>query len=138
MWFPTQNNNYMIGSDSDKPTLTDAYGGNTKTFTVSGLVQLNLAIAYTPKVGEANRVLSVKVEYGFDETDLYQHTVRREGLGTTTLYLDEFQFTGATGGTEYKFTIDLPISYELCRVSIKEDGGANFGAATIRAALSGK
>jgi len=136
--FPIQNNNYIIGKSGDAETLTASYAGNTHDFVIEGMVQLNLEMTYTPKTGETDRNLYIQIETGSERTDLYMYTVQSVGTAYTDLYQNENRFKGAVGGTVYKFPLDLPISNKVCRVSVKEDGSADFGTIIVKAVLSGK
>lgn len=136
--FPTQNNNYVIGTEDSAVTLTTSYGDNTHDFIIEGMVQLNLYVTYTPKTGETDRIIYIQLEVGNTRNDLYMYTVQSVGTAYTDLYQNQLRFTGAVGGTVYKIPIDIPISGKACRISVKEDGSADFGTATVKAFLSGK
>ena len=136
--FPIQNNNYIIGDADTTPTLTASYAGNTHDFITEGMVQLNLYVTYTPKTGQTDRIIYLQIEVGSERTDLYMNTVQSVGTEYTDLYHNQERFTGAVGGTIYKFPFDVPISSNVCRVSVKEDGSADFGTVIVKAVLSGK
>jgi hypothetical protein len=131
-------------------TLTAAYSGNrSSSFTIGGYDQAVLAVSYTPKVGQSNRNLYVKVEFSYDGgTDWYPLSISSDAAVASnivvgTIYDYEFKFAGAAGGTEYFQRVPLSLAdygvgnVPLMRISVKEDGSDNFGVASVILMLSG-
>lgn len=135
--YDQQNTGYAIGSESTPATLTASYDDNVQIFHTADVSQLTLYIAYTVNVLSSNRILYVQLEGGPDQSDFYKLVTSSLSSGTETLNIKTAQFTGATGGTTYKFRVSEPIADQEMRLSVKESGSDNFGTVTIRLMKSG-
>lgn len=134
--YPIQPSDWLIGTDSATETLTAAYSGNTVSFRIGGMSQLVLGIIYTP--AENGRIISIKVEVSFDGSNFFYLTTEDRAEGTITIHLREPEsFTGTTASTAYPFTRSYPVAHKWARVSVKEDGSANFGTVKLSYMSSG-
>lgn len=139
---------WHIGSAAaTSETLTASYATGTNTIAqdISGISNIVLAIYYTPKTGQSSRNMTTKVEFSYDEGTTYgslKKGVDADPTGgeiVTTTYDWVFKTPGATGGTQYidRITIETGETGEtksagpLLRVKVKEDGSADFGAASV-------
>ena len=137
---------YVIGSESAGATMTAAFSGNTSgVFTVGREMEmLTLYVSYTPKSGQSDRYIVIRLEFGDRNDDLYQ-IVKNEDYSSDSSILISRPFdrlfpkdTGTVGGTEYKGRIAQPVADKYGRVSVKESGTSNFGTATIKAVITSR
>lgn len=111
-------------------TLTANYVA-TSDYRVDGGYQLVIGANYTPKAAQTNRIAYIKVEFSGDDTTYYQETSYTVSGASVTHSQGEHLFTGATGGTSYKYVISVPIAANYVRISFKEDGASNFGTLAL-------
>ena len=131
-----QNNQYILGSSSTGASLTASYGDNTSgVIPTGGMLGVLVCISYTPKTGQSNRYISLRVERGPTSDDLYTVTKVTDADATDAV-LDRWEydekFVGAVGGTEYKPSYFYDIKWPYMRFSVKEDGEDNFGIVAVR------
>lgn len=129
-----------IGDASAAATLTAAYTGNTKTLDSKYLNTLHLDIEYTPKAGQTNRFIEIEVRGSNNEGTTFFGIGNKSDTTTKSLLYEDIpiKFPGdgvSTGGTAMTAQIDIPISHDKIKISVKEDGSANFGTVYIQAAL---
>jgi hypothetical protein len=137
-----------------KATLTPAFSGNS--YVLQGLQnepRVSFGIYYMPKTGQTNRKMYVKFEWSPDGTNFYPLCVPITSTTNTGVYQDGAD--GATaisasdgipyiipgdqtsaGGTQENATIKIEQDMEALRVSVREDGSADFGAASVEFCLS--
>ena len=147
--YSNQSARYVIGSASVATTLTATYAGSV-TVPLGGMSQAILYCVYTPKAAEADRTMSVKVEFSFDGGTIWVPLSKgadaavASNIIVTTVYDSEFAMAGAAGGTQYEQRIPVSVGEYgvgtpvLMRVQVKEDGTENFGTATVVLSLSGR
>jgi hypothetical protein len=137
---------WLIGDEDTTQTLTDTYtkGSDDLTIDVAGNKTLVVYAQYTPKNGETDRNMYVKVEFSYDGGDTWipLSTVTdgsdSSGVIEGTMSQYELVLQGPTGGTTYGYrhVIDLgddSVSGCLVRVRIKEDGQGSHGAGKVGA-----
>ena len=124
----------------DAVTLTASLSGNVATVQqTAGIDQATLYCSYTPKAGQSNRTVSVRVEYSPDNSTWYLDSNASVASSTTAITQNTaFTFLGATGGTAYNFVIDVPMSHKFTRISACEDGSGNFGTLSLTMGFSGQ
>lgn len=137
--FPVQQSNYVIGSEDTDATLTASYNDNTATFEVGGMTQLEVYIKYTVNAGSGGaRDLYLQIEGGPESGDLYiAQYFNRDTAGVTTGFNDVPFWSDIAVGVTVKQRVSFPTADKFIRLSVKEDGAANFGAITVRTTKSG-
>lgn len=143
---PLQISYYFIGSKDTASTLTALFAGNTSTAFTLGreMGQLELEVTYTPKVGESNRYLVIRVERGQESDNLFQITKTEDAsLGDEYVVSRPYDIifpneSGTVGGTTYKGDISIPIAHKWGRISVKESGSSNFGTCSVKAILTSR
>ncbi len=122
---------YIIGSATADATLTADFADNTISFPSEMYAGMKLYIAYTPDQNARN--CTIQVEFGPEVNDFYIDSVESQtGTGEANILNWLGTVEGASAGTTYKRTYRVPVDSRYIRVSVKEDGGANFGAVTIK------
>lgn len=108
--------NYLATVIRTTAALTNSYVACTVLDNCKEYDQLMLNCKYTKN---SSTSVEIKVEYSTDAgTTYFQDTNASVSSGTTTLSLNEFTYTGATGN----FQIRLPISARMIKVSAKNTG----------------
>jgi len=122
----------IIGTSTSAVTLTADYADNTVTLATGVFDVLVLYAFYTP--GENTREMSIQVEGSADSTNFAQKVIFKDEItGISNMLQHVAVVEGATGGTTYKRRYVIKTADNFIRVSIKEDGSANFGEAFIQA-----
>jgi len=122
---------YVIGSAASTATLTADFADNTLSFPTEMYSGMKLYIAYTPD--ENARNCTIQVEFGPELGDYYVDSVEKHtSTGESNLLEWLGTIEGVTGGTTYKRVYRIPVDSSYVRVSVKEDGAANFGVVTIK------
>jgi len=137
---PFQVKGVSIGSLTSPETLTASFGDNTTVVEKIGreMEQLMLLVTYTPKVGQSDRYINIRIEFGDVSDDLYQIIKIEDitGVYSELLYRPyDIRFpssTGTVGGTAYKGRISVPVADIWGRISVKESGSDNFGTIIIK------
>lgn len=94
--------------------------------------QVSLLVNYTTGAAETNNTVVIQLEGSNDGVTFYRLPAESVSSGTVTLSLREYQFVGASAGTSYKFTIEIPVNYLFLRVSAYESGvAANYGTVAL-------
>lgn len=137
---------FMIGSSfdaADGQTLTDTYAAGDITADVSGLDQVMLGWSYTPLTGQSDRVCSLQAQFSYDGGTTWIPEsygvagTASGGVVAVDVYENEYQLTGATGGTTYTRRLPIPVGEDsadsgvLLRVVVKEDSGSDNGVASV-------
>lgn len=139
---PFQLTEYAIGAEDTPVTLTALFSGNQSVWKAGRTMgQMILYVTYTPETGQTDRQLKVRVEMGPKNDDLYQITKAEDISGTPTELLSrpyDIRLDGAVGGTVYKRRVSIPVADKWTRISVKEDGVANFGTALIRKTITSR
>jgi hypothetical protein len=122
---------YIIGTNILSSTLTADYSDNAVSFPTEMYRGMKLYVSYTPAAN--TRVMSIQVEYSPDGSDWYVESLEAQAsTGVGNLLENTQTIEGAALATEYKRAYRVPIDSRFVRVSVKEDGGAPFGAVTIQ------
>lgn len=122
---------YIIGTSILSSTLTIDYADNAVSFPTEMYRGMKLYVSYTP--ADNLRTMSIQIEYSPDGSDWYTESVEAQassGVGNLLVWTGTIE--GTTLGTEYKRAYRVPVDSRYVRVSVKEDGAANFGAVTIQ------
>ena len=118
-------------------TLTTAYADNlSRIIPIGGSSKIELLIGFTGKVNGAN--LDVRVESGFDGTNMYQFTNDATSGAISTLTSREFTFDGATSAVGYSISLPLDVSAKYIRVGLKETTAGGFGTAHAELVITGE
>ena len=137
-----------VGTAAAPATLTAAYTGNRQTHLSKFMPNLHIDFTYTPKAGQTNRFASILVEVSNDDGTTWKPFTIRQNITTTSLvYVDDadgnnginLKIPGdgtSTGGTALSGSIDTNVIADKVRVSVKEDGSANFGTMHIQTTVS--
>jgi hypothetical protein len=131
-----------IGSVAAPVTLSATLSDNTVTVDGSSMNQFRLRASYTPKAGETDRYMLVKIEESSDNETFYPTSVKAvnsdvidivvTGADTTAGVKSKFPNYGtSTGGTNYKGAWNVEAYGKYIKVSISEDGAEDFGTATV-------
>lgn len=117
-------------------TLTASLNANLRTFQSYGHSKAEIEVFYTPAA--SSRLCTLFIEYSSDGTNWVPYTTLREDVGAYTINLTEnpLTITGTTGGVTYGRKVHIPDLLQHLRVSVKEDGSASFGTATVKATFS--
>lgn len=132
----------VIGTASAPATLTDDYADNTLRTSVEEFRRLHLDFDYTPKAGETDRYISIRIRYSNDNGVTWrERTVKINGTTETLLYPNvPLIFPGtktSTGGTKYSGVFDEDgFTDELIEISAKEDSAGNHGTLFVGATLA--
>lgn len=146
LFYPVQNEYYVIGSAAAPATLTTAYSGNVSNpYLMQHFSQLTFFVDYTPGAGGGGNSVQIQVEGSPDLLDnpgvtpiFYIETDSGATSGTITHTIANHTFTGAVAATSYKFFFYVPPAYKTIRVSAKETVvGGSAGTVRIRALNSG-
>jgi hypothetical protein len=147
LYYPDQTSVAIIGTKSGTTrtswALTSSYQTETgtqptKSFRVSGMSKLDLAILYTMGATESANSIELKLEESPDGTNWYRIPNEAVSGGTSTLTARELTFVG-TDAAAATISFGLDIFYQYMRVSCKETGVAsNAGSVYIEATLSGR
>jgi len=123
----------------DLVSLTTSYAGNTRTMQVDGMTQMMLFLTYTPGAGGGGNSIEIRLESGPSAGEVHQHTSVETVTGVSTLYQQEYTFTGAVAGTDYTLRIPIPMADPYLTVSIKETVLAGAaGIASLKIGINGK
>lgn len=141
-----QNTLVLIGSKTGTTrtavALTTGYdvANKTKSFPTGGISKVNFSISYTTGAAETNNNLDIRVRTSpaDDRTNWYQIPNESVSGGVSTLTLREFTFVGASGATEYAFSLPIDVQDEYTEISVKESNVASAaGTVYVEATLSG-
>ena len=126
-------------------TLTALFSDNTSEVFLVGreMGQLILNISYTPKAGQSNRYLIIRAEFGYSNDSLFQLTQINDCSDNNYLIYKPYDivfpdYTGTTGGVEYRGTIPIPVAHKYGRISVKESGTDNFGVISLDMILTSR
>lgn len=137
-----------IGVIGTPVTLTAAYTGNTHTLAAEKLGNLHIDFQYTPKTGQTDRIVSILVEYSNDNgTTFFPLSLVQNTTTDKLIYTDDAGGNNglpaiipgdktSTGGVTLSGIIDTTITADHIKISVKEDGSANFGTFYARATLT--
>lgn len=126
-----QDTDYIIGSAAAGSTLTTSYGDNQVSFPTEMYNGMRLYVSYTP--GADNRTATLQVEFGPDSSSFFPDTTEQDqSSGEVKLLTWRAQIIGATNGTEEVRSYRVPVDSSFVRISIKEDGSADFGTVSVR------
>jgi hypothetical protein len=131
-----------IGSVAAPVTLSATLADNTVTVDGSNMNQFRLRASYTPKAGTTNRYMLVKVEELSDDGVYYPTSVKAvnsdvidivvTGADTSAGVKSKFPNYGtSTGAANYKGAWNVEAYGKSVKISIAEDGAADFGTATV-------
>lgn len=146
LFYPVQQDYYVIGSASAAATLTTAYSGNVSApFPMQHYSQLTFFVDYTPGAGGSGNSVQIQVEGSPDLLDnpgvtpiYYIESDAATSTGVITHTIAYHTFVGAVASTSYKFMFYVPPAYKTIRVSAKETVvGGSAGTVKIRALNSG-
>lgn len=142
LYYESQYTAPLIGSKTGTTitpaTLTTAYTGNNKSFSVANMSKVDLAIQYNMGATETSNSIEVKVEASPDGTNWFRIPNESVSAGTSTLTAREFTFVGTDADTA-TISIGLDVFYKYLKVSVKESGVVtNAGTVYVEATLSGK
>jgi hypothetical protein len=123
-------------------TLESTYG-TAPSFRIltKDITDVCLDIAYTVGGSETNNVILVKLEAANVDTepastDWHQVVNTSNSSGTTTVYQQEIQLTGASAGTYY-FSLSIKPTDRWLKVSFAESGvSSNKGTVTASATVN--
>lgn len=131
-----------IGTAASPATLTDDYADNTWVTSAKYLGKLHLDFDYTPKAGETDRYMYIRLRVSNDGgTSWRERTLRSNTTSESKVYQNTpYTFPGSktsTGGTKYSGELDEEgINAELIQISVKEDSAGNHGTAYVGVTLT--
>ena len=130
-------NQVLIGSKNASTlartavTVTSAFADNlSRIISTGGSSKIELLLSYTAKENGNN--IDVRVEWGFDGTNMYQLVNDSTSGATSTLTQRVFTFDAASSATAYELAIPLDASDKFVRIAIRESAvGVNYGTAFV-------
>ncbi len=146
LFYPVQQEYYVIGSASAAATLTTSYAGNVSNpYLMQHYSQLTFFVDYTPGAGGGGNSVQIQIEGSPDLLDnpgvtpiYYIETDSATTAGAITHTIAYHNFVGAVAATSYKYMFYVPPAYKTIRVSAKETVvGGSAGTVKIRALNSG-
>lgn len=127
----TRSTPYIIGSSVSPETLTADFSDNAVSFPTEMYDGMKVYISYIP--AENARNCSIQVEFGPESSDFYvDSTEKATSTGETDLLQWIGTVEGTTLGTEYKRAYRVPVDSSYVRISVREDGVANFGTVEVK------
>ncbi len=136
------NTNDLIHSSGAAVTLTATLSDNLAKIAgrLDDVETIVLEVKYTPKTGQSNRYCELFIEKSSDDSVYTPICAEVDGAGYNAVYnhglkrgpYDSSGATVTTGGTVYYWETTFPASAKYYRVSIHEDGSANFGTALVK------
>ena len=131
----SQQEGYVIGTELVPITLTASFDDNVNVVHMGNKSQMQLYIDYTP--AQDGRKISVQIEGSPNGSRYYKKVTSDISSGTETWSIKVGTFTGTTGGVTYPIEVSEPVADKSIRISVKEDGSANFGTVSIQFLKSG-
>lgn len=147
MFYPNQEDEFIIGTLGSPVTLTNLFADNiSDPFEIVHYLQLTFCVDYTAGADGSGSYIEIKVEGSPDLLDndsvtpaYYQETASLTSGGTITHTAAVHKYTNATGGSTASFFFYVPPAFKILRVSIREvKAASDDGTATIRLIASGK
>ena len=136
-----------IGTYDSPETLTAVFADNRAIHLSKFLTNLHINGKYTPKAGETDRKLYIKIEVSEDREDWHPLAIRQNTTTESLAYVDGADGTfgipmtvpgdkTSTGGTAIPFNFDLNVVAQWVRISAREDGASDFGTIYLETALN--
>jgi len=124
-----------IGTAAAPATLTGEFSGNQYTFSIRGVSKITFEIGFTP--GASKRTLEMQLQTSSDDRTNFarEETSETSGVDSRELWIVPIKFTGASGGTVYRFTHKQEVNSFDMRISIREVATSGFGTSNIRVVL---